>query len=335
MTKHSRAWVRHILSLTLAAAIIAFLVCRMDLPKLLDALRALRPVPVILACLLCIVVLIVKGLRWYALGASPARLKLRQSIRLTILSQFVNSFIPARGGDILKALALARENGVSKATCLASAGLDKMLDVVTVFFLAAGFPFLGRLPVWVKSGTLITLLVALALSAAILVIALRSRGRDEDAGSPSRAAKILRRIARGFGTALKPSAVLIAAALSLVSYGLQVVMVVLCSRGAGIVLTIPEAACALLVLNIAVSVPLTPLNLGTLHAAFVAVLLVFGFQKEPAMTSAIALHLSFMIPLFVIAPLLGFRTLLMERSAGALRENEPEAELPVPSGPRL
>ncbi len=114
----------------------------------------------------------------------------------------------------------------------------------------------------------------------------------------------------------KPEVVFPAIVLSIASYVIQMGMVYLCSLSTGIKLSLPQVACSLFVLNIAVSVPLTPLNVGSLHAAVVAILLFFGFDKEPAMVSAIALHLAYIMPLFLLVPFLGYRTLLKHASSG-------------------
>jgi uncharacterized protein (TIRG00374 family) len=304
-------WVKYTLSLALAAAIIVALVYWMNIPKLIRSLKEVAVAPVILACVLNVFVMLSKGVRWYFIGASSSSISVWQAVRLTILSFFINSFIPARGGDVIRGLAAARETRSSKVTSLASVGLDKLMDMITVFFLAAGFPFLPNLPGWVKKGTVISL--ALAYSLLILVLVIAVKGRNFIRGrEPSRFFRLVDKIASGFDSAARPGIFFLAVALSLLSYGFQMGMVYLCSLSTGARLSLPEVACALLALNIAVSVPLTPLNVGTLHAAFVAVLLFFGFDKEPAMTSAIALHLAYILPLFAIAPFLGHRTLLKQ-----------------------
>lgn len=293
----------------MAAGITGALVWWMDLPELLRALRKVLVLPVAAACLLNVLVMVAKGTRWYFIGTRSS-VSLWQAVRLTILSFFVNSFIPARGGDVLRGLAAARENKSSRTTSIASVGLDKLLDMITVFALALAFPFLPQLPAWIKKGTLVSLALAFVLFALVLVVAVKYK-RFEGGEKKSKILGALNKIASGFDSAIRPRILALALFLSLASYGLQIIMVYLCCLSTRIELTIPEAACALLVLNIAVSVPLTPLNVGTLHAAFVAVLLFLGFDKELSMTAAIVLHIGYVLPLFVLGPILGQKTLLM------------------------
>lgn len=320
----SKGWkfsIKYVLSFLLAVALVASLIYWMDMPKLIQSLREALLLPVVAAALLNVLVMGAKGIRWYVLAADSSSVSPWQSVRLTILGFFVNSFIPARGGDVLKGLAAARENRTSKATSIASVGLDKLMDMVTVFFLAAAFPFLPQLPPWLKRGTLLSLVLAFSLFAIVFVIALRNRGVKHGEGG-TRFMRFFRKLASGLDSAVRPRKILIAVLLSLLSYGLQIAMVYLCCFSTGIVLSLPEAACALLALNIAVSVPLTPLNVGTLHAAFVGTLLFFGYIKEPAMTSAIALHLAYTVPLFMIGPFLGHKTLLMTNSGAKTAEGK-------------
>lgn len=309
----SKGWkfsIKYVLSFILAVALVICLVYWMDMPRLVQSMKEALLLPVIIAALLNVLVMAAKGIRWYVLASETSCISAWQSVRLTILAFFVNSFIPARGGDVLKGLAAARENRTSRATSIASVGLDKLMDMVTVFFLTAAFPFLPQLPPWLKRGTLISLVLAYTLFAVVFVIAYRNR-HSSRVREGTRFMRFFRKLASGFDSAVRPRKILVAVLLSLVSYGLQIGMVYLCCLSTGIGLSLPEAACALLALNIAVSVPLTPLNVGTLHAAFVGVLIFFGHTKEPAMTSAIALHLAYTVPLFMIGPFLGHKTLLM------------------------
>jgi uncharacterized protein (TIRG00374 family) len=276
----SKGWkfsIKYVLSFVLAVALVICLVYWMDMPRLVQSMKEALLLPVIIAALLNVLVMAAKGIRWYVLASETSCISAWQSVRLTILAFFVNSFIPARGGDVLKGLAAARENRTSRATSIASVGLDKLMDMVTVFFLTAAFPFLPQLPPWLKRGTLISLVLAYTLFAVVFVIAYRNR-HSSRVREGTRFMRFFRKLASGFDSAVRPRKILVAVLLSLVSYGLQ---------------------------------PLTPLNVGTLHAAFVGVLIFFGHTKEPAMTSAIALHLAYTVPLFMIGPFLGHKTLLM------------------------
>ena len=323
--KKSKFPYKYLVSILLTAAIVGILIYWMDMPKLLQELKQVKLAPVLGACLLNVLVMSAKGVRWYTISASESSISMWQSIRLTILSFFINSFIPARGGDVLKGIAAARENRTSKATSLASVGLDKLMDVITVFFLALAFPFLPQLPPWLKKGTLVTVLFALSLTVIVLIVAVAGRKREK-AGRDSKFRRFIEKISAGFGSAVNPRILLLAIVLSLVSYGLQIAMVLLCTHSAGIGLSMPEAACALLALNIVIGIPLTPLNVGSFHTAFVAALLFFGLEKEPAMTAAIALHIAYTLPLFVIGPFLGHKTLLLQA------KGQPSAQKDVPSG---
>jgi uncharacterized protein (TIRG00374 family) len=316
---------RIVLSILLGLALVGLLVYMMDIPKLVRSLREANLPLVAVACVINVLVMGAKGTRWYLIGASSSSLSLWQSIRLTILAFFFNSFIPARGGDVIRGLAAARENRASRTASIATVGLDKLMDMLTVFFLALGFPFLPNLPAWVKRGTLISLILAFALLVGVVVIAVKGRGLVRPERHP-RLAKFFGMLASGFDSAVRPRIILLAVVLSLLSYAFQMAMVFLCCRSTGIGVGVAEAACALLVLNVAVSVPLTPLNVGTMHAALVAVLIFLGNAREPALTAAIALHVAYQLPLFVLAPFLGHRTFL------ARVRGEPGSPQGAPSG---
>jgi uncharacterized protein (TIRG00374 family) len=211
----------------------------------------------------------------------------------------------------MRGIVAAKETGGDAVTSIASVGADKLMDMITVFFLALGFPFLPELPGWVKEGTLFSLIGAYGLFILVIILSLKGHKYFEERKNV-RIYRVMHKLSSGLRAISNPRIFVILVLFSLLSYGFQLAMVFLSSLSAGIRLSLPECACALLILNIAVSVPLTPLNLGTLHAAFTAILVFFGFNKESAMISSVVIHLAYTLPLFAISPFLGVGTIMKQ-----------------------
>jgi len=309
--KNYKFWIRYSLSLILAIVIIYFIFSFMDIPILIKSLKNANIYPFLLACFLNFFVMASKGIRWYFVVKPHVRISPFQAVRLTILAFFINSFIPARGGDIMRGIVAAKETGGDAVTSIASVGADKLMDMITVFFLALGFPFLPELPGWVKEGTLFSLIGAYGLFILVIILSLKGHKYFEERKNV-RIYRVMHKLSSGLRAISNPRIFVILVLFSLLSYGFQLAMVFLSSLSAGIRLSLPECACALLILNIAVSVPLTPLNLGTLHAAFTAILVFFGFNKESAMISSVVIHLAYTLPLFAISPFLGVGTIMKQ-----------------------
>lgn len=94
--------------------------------------------PLVLACLVWVVALLITFYRWYVLvRAQDLPFTLRNALRLGLVSYFFNSFLPGSvGGDIFKAVAVAREQS-RRTVAVATIIVDRVLGLWTLAWLVA------------------------------------------------------------------------------------------------------------------------------------------------------------------------------------------------------
>jgi glycosyltransferase 2 family protein len=100
--------------------------------------RPINPWPFALACVLWVICLLITFLRWYLLvRAQDLPFTIRNAIRLGLVSYFFNSILPGSvGGDILKAVAVAREQS-RRTVAIATIVIDRVIGLWALAWLVA------------------------------------------------------------------------------------------------------------------------------------------------------------------------------------------------------
>ena len=110
-------------------SLIAWLVLRLDVINLVDILNSARPTPLLLALVLICLAPLAGTLRW--LGVLHAQrsvcVRFNVALRGVLLAIFLNSFMPAKGGEITKALYLKRQCNLSIG--FGTVVLERLMDL--------------------------------------------------------------------------------------------------------------------------------------------------------------------------------------------------------------
>lgn len=98
--------------------------------------------------------------RWWLLLSYEKRISILQVFHYVNIGYFINSILPARTGDFLKAVMIAKKNSLRKTSCLASVAVERLFDLLglSMVFLAA--LFILNLPLYIKQGGYIVLVIA-------------------------------------------------------------------------------------------------------------------------------------------------------------------------------
>jgi uncharacterized membrane protein YbhN (UPF0104 family) len=164
-------WLRLVVGLIIGAGAIALTVRTVDLEEVTTTLRATNPTLTLAALGSLLLTTYAKTARWSALAG------LRQDASWLLLpglviGQLVNTLIPARLGDLARAVVGSEATGLGKAFLLGTIVLEKLIDGVCVLLLAAlVLPFL-RLPEWLLASGLDAALGVLALGVGIATLLL-------------------------------------------------------------------------------------------------------------------------------------------------------------------
>jgi uncharacterized membrane protein YbhN (UPF0104 family) len=282
---------RPLLRLAVTAAVvvgIALMLRGLAVRDLADAIANARLVPIIAACAIAIGVYVLKAVSWHIMLAPRFRLPLSRLVRYTIVAFAANAIAPARAGEIIRVWLLKRRDGVDAATSVAVATSEKALDAFSLLVVAAPLPWLLTLPAWVEHG--LWALAGLTVVAIAAVMLASARIRPDTA--VGRFVAALER---------RPRQLLACFVVLLVGWLADLGAVLLVMHALDISVPWPGALLVLFIVNVAISLPSTPAQLGTLELGVLIPLVdILSVAKEPAIAFALVYHATQILPTLVL-----------------------------------
>ena len=287
----------HLLGWSLGLAALAFILSRVDLGDVASLLRDLRPLPLAALCLLVLLVYAVKALRWTIILRGVKPIGFGPVFGYLVAGYFMNSFLPARMGDLLRLTPLARRHGIDLGAGVASTVVEKLFDIVSLlllFLLAAllGAEALG-IPLWFVAATALSGM-ALLLSMGPLLRLAERRKRS----APTMASRLgswigeRARTFRGALVSLSPSRLLAVGGVSLVIWLCDALATAFGLGALGFGMDWQLALVLTLTVALAQLLPMAPLGLGTVDAVMVATCAAFGLSTESGVALAVLLRLA-------------------------------------------
>ncbi|TML59140.1 MAG: flippase-like domain-containing protein [Actinobacteria bacterium] len=236
-----------------------------------------------------------RWLRWWLLFAPGRRPPLGAVGRAFLIGHLFNNLLPARPGELARAIALRREAGTPVVEALATTAAERVYDVLALVVLfGASAPFA---PVGRDARTAAVAAGTIAAAALVVVVVF---GRDG-----ARLERVLSRVPRlSAETARRWSASVVHGVVSLRDPRLAVPAVLLTATSwvllalsgwalllafqlhLGFVAGLLVVAAA----NLALLVPASPGGVGVFEAAAVTVLAGFSVDRSAALSYAVALH---------------------------------------------
>lgn len=304
MTSPSRLLLQ--LGITACVIVGVVLVLRgLALGELAAALARARLWPLIAASAIALVVYVLKAISWRIMLAPRFDVSIPRLVRYTTIAFAASAIAPARAGELVRVWLLKRRDDVDAATSVAVATSEKALDAVSLLAVAAPLPWLLPLPAWVEHG----LLALTAVVAAAVVVVVFVGGVIPPGSWPGRVIAALerrpRQLARVFG------ALLVGWLIDLVAVFLVLYALDLTSVGWS------GALLVLVIVNVAISIPSTPAQLGTLElGALLPLVDILHVAKEPAIAFALVYHATQIVPTLILGLALEWRLVVGRGVAG-------------------
>lgn len=300
------ARVKAALAFVVGVAFLGGLVAWVGPATVARAVMDANPILLLGAALVYAAFFVLRGIRWrILLSQSAPDVRLSSTTSTTAIGWLANSILPLKGGDVLRAALVARRESLAVGPTAATVALERVLDLVGLAIVAAVgmllLPSAADLPAWLGRAMEVAWIVPLlALVCLALLVWLRVR-----------AMRVVERCCAPFGKwgaklhdfidttvcgldALARRPRLLAALLPLT------LVVAIAQAGIFMLLVMalipatPAAVAfggsALFLLSFVVSV--TPGNVGTYEAAFVAVFVALGTPTDIAVPAAILTHLT-------------------------------------------
>jgi uncharacterized membrane protein YbhN (UPF0104 family) len=191
---------------------------------------------------------------------------------------------------------------------LGTMALDKLMDMIGIVFVVAPLPFLGGIPGWIRWPPVVSVSAAIVLLAAGIVLRARLRRGAIDSEKLSKPMRWLAAFAAGFDTTTSLPMMGLLLVLSAAVYAAFLGSVMLALASAGIEVDPATGLVVLLAIQFSAGIPLTPASAGTMHGAIVAVLAATGTEPDVALSAAIVVHATQLLPIIVPGALLSRST---------------------------
>ncbi len=280
-----------VVALALAALLLVLAFRGVDWAAMWDRLRQARFALLGLAFLTFTGSYFIRGLRWRILLSADRPVSPLTAFWGICAGYLGNSFLPARAGEVVRSALIARKTGISVSYVLATAVVERVLDVAALVLISAGaVAALGSVPAWLVAATRVMAALAVAGIAAFFVIPRIHRQLEW----------LLARLVRAEGLRTRLAGLLAQALLGLRSVqsvpraagfvGLTAVIwladagsFIIVARAFSLTLALPQALLLLAALGLASAAPSTPGYVGIYQFVAVTVLAPFGFTSAAAL----------------------------------------------------
>jgi uncharacterized protein (TIRG00374 family) len=260
-----------------------------------------------IACLF--VSIFFRALLWKNLLRFQKNISWLHAFEAIIIGYMGNNILPFRMGELIRAYAMSKKEGLSKSLSLASIVLERILDVLSllIFFMAL---FLSvRLADWLLMSGLVIFFFLIFMVALVYF-----------AGSDAwKFSSLLTRLIRYFPSAISQHAERITQSfiqgLALIKTGAQVVEVIFlslmtwtvwawgiyfCLKAFHLELPLTAPLLLVVVINMGVMIPSSPGFIGVFQYLCVVSLAFFSVPKETALAFSVLLHASQYVPTTLI-----------------------------------
>ncbi len=243
---------------------------------------------------------LVRAYRWRLLLLPVARVPIWQARDVLMTGFMVNNVLPARVGELARALVLWKVAGTSRRATLATVATERMFDVVLLVGMLTLLALLFEVPPWTRQLGKLTVVLLGGLCAGVVWMAAHHRSLFWVAERmlvflhPRRRQKVLafmERFVDGTRALRDPGICARVLGLSALVWGLEVAAYYFVMHGLQIDLPLWAAALTVVVANFGIAAPSAPGYVGVFDLACSGALIALGVGNELALSYAIAVHL--------------------------------------------
>jgi uncharacterized protein (TIRG00374 family) len=278
-----------LLVLTAPCVALVWIAGRSDIriESVLDALRGFSGKSLLVALGFAMLQIFLQAARFAILVPKSLDVGWLRAFRVTAVGQILNIVVPARGGDVYKALALCPNREGSRSRSLGVVAADKAADVLglTGVVLLLGLEHAFR---WFEmlreNGASVVFLIALCAVAWAVLAKWRS------APIARRMVVWVTHFGMGLASLKSPPKAITAVLLGAGAWLAEATTLIALTRGAGGSLSHAQAMVALLALNVGIAVPVLPANIGSFEAGMALGLHHAGVPPPLALAIAVAHH---------------------------------------------
>jgi glycosyltransferase 2 family protein len=259
----------------------------------------------------------IQALRWKFLLAPFRKVRLSRSIRAVYSGLFANLVFPLRPGEVLRSYLLSNSEGITIGRILGSVGVERFVDLVIATAALAVVSLFVELPRRFQrvadTLAIVTLVLLTIVALVILYLEIKLGSSPPPHGERRRLPGKFMAVLTDLHAIGTSSSFYAAVLMSLLMPFCQVLGMWAVMRSYHLRLSLLAAVVVLLIVNLGVSLPNAPANVGSYQFFCVLGLSVFDVEKSSAAGFSFFALVALTLPLAV----LGFTALL--RSGMSLR----------------
>lgn len=281
------------------AAAVAWSVHGVNFSLVSASLSAIRYPLLTVVLLLTSLNLLIRAAVWRTIVLPLKKLSIHEAFTTYLLGVFSNIFLPLKLGDMVQGYGLSRRGGINPVSAVSAVMVQRIAEAATLLLLMTLISFVFSFPVLSRRHSLVlATAVAGCLTSLFGLYALRRPIETISGTFLARLApriaetvqKFFSRVMEGTG-ALRdlPNGIGIVG-LSLLSWVVQIAMVALTARALDIRLDPIASSAILLIINLGLSIPVAPGNIGTFQCIGIIALSLFSIEKTEALAFSIVLQ---------------------------------------------
>jgi uncharacterized protein (TIRG00374 family) len=287
--------------LLISVVFLGLTLSRVDIGRTVAAVTDAAPVWLLGGTLVVVADLIVRARRWqtllYGIEEAPERIPYRRAFGYLSIGYLANAALPARLGDVARAVLAGAAFGISRLAVFGSIVVERITDGLTMLGLAvlsslavAGIAELGLLTAY---GVAMTAAGAIAAIVGWYVV---SRSRFASTRLASTITGFVRRLSVGAGALGSTRSAATFLALTAAATTTAIVVAWAVPRSVDIQLDPPEAVLFLSAIALSLAIPAAPGSLGTYEFVGVSVLTGLGGSPEQALAAMLFMRLVATLP---------------------------------------
>jgi uncharacterized membrane protein YbhN (UPF0104 family) len=280
-------------AIIVVVVLLGLFIRELEWDKLAHALANAAIIPLLLSSALYFVCLFGKALSWRIMLEPNNVVPMGHLYRYTIAAFAASVLTPARAGEALRVWALKKRDGVPAADATGVAIAEKLLDAITLLIVCSPVPWLlPHLPEWVTDALLMCGSIAFGALLALFFAVGRVEAREPHSW--------FARMIAGMHVVRDPRRMALAIITLVLTWTADLIAVTLVLHAVGIEVGIGAAMFILFTFNLAIAVPSTPGQIGTLQLGALAATSILRIPEEPALAFALLYQGMQIVPLLVV-----------------------------------
>ena len=292
---------RRLASVAISLVFVVLTLARVDIAGAASSLGRVAPLGLVIAIGLTGLELVLRAERWRRILLPFAPVGHRSALAYLSIGYFANTLLPARLGDVARAVLAGKAFGVPRLRILGTILLERVADglvilaIVTV--LALALPEARPLLETARLIALIGAAGALILALAILVTHRTAMAATRVAGL---ARDVIARLVEGLDALRRPAGVAVFVGLTVVAFFLAAAALLVVADALGIALSPQQGVLVMGALALSTAIPAAPGSIGTYEFVGLTTLTGLGVAPEPAIALVVLVHLVATLPLALI-----------------------------------